>query len=329
MAYISGTAFSAADLITALTSFCTANGWTVSSGVLSKGSVHVRPALAGTTRYFVKLEIGDTAGFASPGQLGVGWHPYINLQQVWPVFYRIFDIDDGDGGFTVIMSVLEANQVDYEYLAFGFLANKVGTWAGGEWIYGTHGSSSDPAEGHTASPSGPGLNISNDSGGNATEVYQDHHGLMFTERTGGGGDSDSNYPNTILRCDLETVAPFVGTNIYPPDNPDNAMGMMRMTHMLIMRGKNLWNQESCLVPIHVFKYRASATMSRLGTVCGVRFMRLDNYENGDIIPLGSDRWMVLPCIKRNVANPGGTTPAYHGWGGDSGSIAYAIKYDGP
>ena len=100
MAYVSGNASSAADVLTALITACTANGWTNTSGVLSKGSVHVRPAIRGTTPQHIRLEFGTAAGFASPGTNADTVFPYLNFSNVFPVFYRIF-VNTGNGADTV------------------------------------------------------------------------------------------------------------------------------------------------------------------------------------------------------------------------------------
>ena len=48
-------------------------------------------------------------------------------------------VNRGNGADTVVLAVLEADAVQYKYLAFGNLENKVGTWNGGEFIAGTYG----------------------------------------------------------------------------------------------------------------------------------------------------------------------------------------------
>ena len=40
----------------------------------------------------------------------------------------------------------------------------------------------------------------------------------------------------------------------------------------------------------------------------MRYCRIDNYENGDIITLGEDRWMLLPIYKRDDAEKLGGIP---------------------
>ena len=66
MAYITGSAASFADLQTAIQNACTANGWTLSSGILSKNGCFFQ-LVAGTSDGYAQLQL-----FGGTSQTGSG-----------------------------------------------------------------------------------------------------------------------------------------------------------------------------------------------------------------------------------------------------------------
>ena len=233
---------------------------------------------------------------------------------------------------------MEANALEYKYLAFGNLENKVGSWNGGDWIAGTHssGTTSGAGNGNTTLVSGPGFNMRGNNGtgtdfaegGLHYDTFSGFHGMMFSEKSANPGfGGDFTTANTFLRCDMDG-----GTVVVPAQGLALTLGrmsMMRFARTPLIRGKTLWNGESTLIPMHVYLNRASETVSRLGSVGHMRLVRLDNFENGDIITLGQDRWMVLPVFKRDLTLVQGKIASFNSFDGHSGGAAYAIKYDGP
>lgn len=330
MAYTSGTATTAADLLNALTGFCVANGWTLTNGVLSKGTNHFLPTVSGAN---IKVEMGTAAGFTSPGVTGANYFPYISLNNVWPVFYRIFVVS-ANGADTVVLSVLEANNIEYKYLMFGNLENKVGTWTGGEWMHATYASQTN---GSMTRQSNAGIttdtNPSYETGGTNTMSFQQAHGALFA-MTDGQPNFGSNFTsgNSYIRCDIDGGT-FKRNATLGIGNNDltGCVDSFRFSRLQMIRQPNTWNGESCLIPVHIYLGRASSTCSRLGTIGHIRFMRMDNYEPGDIITLGLDRWMVLPMYRRDPTDVRGEKGVYNSTAitGSSGQLAYAIKYDGP
>jgi hypothetical protein len=328
MAYATGNAGSATDLVNAITVFCTANGWTLNSGVLSKGNNHFRPVVTGA---HIKCEMGDAAGFTSPGLTGNGF-PYISLNGVFPVFYRLF-ATTLNGADTVVLCVQEANGSEYKYMMFGNIENKVGAWTGGQWMHATYASQTN---GTTTRQSNAGVAIDptgDGTGGTNAESYQQAHGVLFA-MTDGQPNFGSNFTggNSFIRCDID-VGPIRAntTGAVGNNNMTGCVDAFRFARLQLRRQPNVWNGESCLVPAHLFLGRASSTCSRLGNIGHVRFMRMDNYEPGDIITLGLDRWMVLPMYRRDPLKPLGEKSAFNSTAinGSSGQLAYAIKYDGP
>lgn len=330
MAYATGIANSSLDLKNALIAFCTTNGWTESAGVLSKGDNHFLPAVTGN---HLKVDMGDAAGFVAPGITGANNYPYISVNNVWPVTYRLFAISE-DGADTVVLAMLEANGTEYKYMMFGNLQNKLGVWNGGQWMHATYASQSN---GSTSRQSNAGINIDisgGPEGGSNTEEYIQAHGPLFAF-TEGWPNFGSNYTagNSFIKCDIDggTYKRNQLGVISSAPSRNGCVDAFRFAKLLLYRGRNAWNGQSCLVPAHVILGRASTTFSRLGTIGHIRFMRMDNYEPGDIITLGLDRWMVLPMYKRDATTVYGAKGSFNNTAavGHSGQLAYAIKYDGP
>jgi hypothetical protein len=103
------------------------------------------------------------------------------------------------------------------------------------------------------------------------------------------------------------------------------------------RGLNTWNSQAILTPIHLDALGSSSLWQYLGYIEHIRFIRIDNYNLGDIITIGSDRWKVFPCVyKDTVARntpPYQTSypanPYYYIGLKSSGTLGFAIRYDGP
>ena len=93
---------------------------------------------------------------------------------------------------------------------------------------------------------------------------------------------------------------------------------------LISRAASAWSSETILIPISCFKVQASSKVSLICDLQDSRYIRLNNYEPGQIITLGNDRWVVYPFYKKNTATPDGGVGIDH-----SGTFGWAIRYDGP
>ncbi len=111
----------------------------------------------------------------------------------------------------------------------------------------------------------------------------------------------------------------------PSHNNQHAQGSVELTTYTvrsIFRSPNTWNSQALLVPIHIKIRMASTLDSYLGYVEHVRLVRVDNYEAGDIITLGSDQWKVFPAVEKNSANRNGDiSDTSH-----SGTLGFAIRY---
>jgi len=98
---------------------------------------------------------------------------------------------------------------------------------------------------------------------------------------------------------------------------------MPYTISLLFRSPNSWNNQANLVPMHIgFSSTASSGyIHYVGYIEHLRFIRIDNYELGDEIIIGSDHWMVFPWYQKNTSIRNGTWPTPN----HSGTIGFAVR----
>ena len=91
----------------------------------------------------------------------------------------------------------------------------------------------------------------------------------------------------------------------------------------IERSPSAWNGESPLLPIQAYVWRASAKCSLVVDMRHARYLRIDNYEPGQIITLGGDSWKVYPFYRKASSARNGGIGIDH-----TGTFGWAIRYDG-
>lgn len=88
-----------------------------------------------------------------------------------------------------------------------------------------------------------------------------------------------------------------------------------------------WSGEPVLLPLRCYKERPSFKLSVVADLENARIARLDFIQAEEIITIGADKWMVFPWYRREPAAPSGTLST--AGGNHSGTIGWAIKYEGP
>jgi hypothetical protein len=85
---------------------------------------------------------------------------------------------------------------------------------------------------------------------------------------------------------------------------------------------NTWNNQAILVPIHMQVFTSNSTpyVHYIGYIEHIRYIKINNYNIGDIITLGSDKWILFPVCLKDMVFPNGSTNR------NSGTIGYAIRY---
>lgn len=139
-------------------------------------------------------------------------------------------------------------------------------------------------------------------------------GIMLASTAG------DSHPSFLLHAEINGLISTDTTYVNGP--LANSIRLSANSIIKLFKGMNTWNGQTLLVPMEIeFKTVANLSML-LGHVEHLRFLRIDNYNSGDIITLGSDKWKVFPCVKKNVAARNGASTDH------SGTIGFAVRYDG-
>jgi hypothetical protein len=310
MAYQTGTANTATDLKGIIETFAQANGWTLSSGILSKGQCHVRLTAINTDQG-IKLEGANSADFLT----GVcpNWAQFYIASAQWPITYHLF----AHGTPDTLVCVLNYNVNSFQYLAFGDIA-KFGSWTGGNWFSATMGQASTllPALSihstiMTSSPYVEGTTRIDGSSYDAASggIFSFVYGVTVP---GGGG--------SFLHAEIDG-----GTWLRPNNGDTVRADSSAYSAVLIAQAPNAWNSQAILFPHAITVTRPSSRISVIGEIGHIRMLRIDNYNPGDIVTIGVDKWKVFPWLKKNSSDRGNSSNT----AGESGTIGWAIKYDGP
>lgn len=318
MAFYSGTASSYTDLLNALTAACTANGYTFTSGILNKGSVHVRPYVSTSTSLTqgpgLIIQGGTSASGGSlvnpsPCQSRIGSFgggASLVPEPTFPLDYNIFLFNNPDEVYLVIKYQLNR----FMWLAFG-----MSTIPGAAlWISGSLGlryytsiNAIDNA-----------INITATSGGNVSAYFMPvSSGFMWnTFRLA----SVPEIPPETIYLDLDSI----GWSATQTDTVAGHTTAVYSTYPLLSRSPSLWSSTAVLHPIHVTALRASKNRSLVADIRHARYVRIDNYEPEQIITLGAEKWKVFPFHKKNSSVRDGGNSIDH-----TGTFGWAIRYDGP
>jgi hypothetical protein len=309
MAYQTGTANNATDLKDIIETFAQASGWTLSSDILSKGQCHVRLTAINTDQG-IKLEGANSADFLT----GVcpNWAQVYIASAQWPIFYHLF----AHGSPDTFACVLNHNVNEFRYLAFGDIT-KFGSWTGGNWFSATMGQNSLTI---------PSMQIRSDID-NVTPMLtgQTTGSVSFAESSSGAILVYSNYGGVGTGGSF-IYAEIDGAGWARPRSSDTVrISVSEGAGRLIDRMPNAWNSQAALLPYLLTANRPSNKVSVIGEIGHLRHLRIDNYNPGDIITLGPDRWKVFPWIQKDSSKRNGDFWGYQ----KSGTMGWAIRYDGP
>lgn len=335
MAYITGTANSFADLLTALRSACTANGWTLAGDVLSKGGCYAE-VLVGTTidvRHTPNASLALRAGNGIDGanaltdavavgdavHLGVIADRAAFTDWDWPVTYHIHVLTAPD---EVYLLVNYGGGQYWQQLGWG-KSPAAGNAGSGNWCSATMGAAT--ATGDTVPNE---ITISPSGGSISPGSIQDITCLPFFW---GGGSNPDDYPilNSRIHGAINSVsgaamwsdrAIWLGVASATEGKVSAAASVVP----LLGYTPNVWNNETVLLPVQVLQERASAKVSLIGELQHSRYARNDYLVDGAVVTLGSDRWKVYPAYRKDAVNRDGGAGITH-----SGTMALAVRYDGP
>lgn len=309
MAYTTGTVASLTELRAALINACVAEGWTWDSGneVLHKAPLYVQLQVSGLNLSLLgrtSLTAGDAPRTVRMGRLlEIAGQPTFEI--AFPAVYHAFIFAD-EVYFVVNYSVDR-----YQWCAFG-KSTVQGLPGSGMWIAATTGWDTMRFQ-NAAAP----FSI-NSTGGTEGNINKTSGALFWTT------DSAFNAPgrNYFVHSDLDGHGWYT-ENASPTDA--SGPGIKALTPLIGLL-PNTWNSEAILLPARVHKVRPENRASLVADLAYARHTRIDNYEPGQIITIGSDQWKVFPWHRKNAASRnggGGTSGIDH-----TGTFGWAIRYEG-
>ena len=322
MAYYSGQASSYQELQSVLVNACTAQGWTWADGILSKGTVFIKPTVKTTTEQGHGLSIqggtgktGSTLTNPSNAQPRIGalcdGAPKVPAP-IFPLEYSIFVFD------TEVYFIIKYEIQRYMYLAFGGTGTNNPIWLAGS-----------VSSGYMVNPS---AQIKNDYGG----VFIDpagNRGTGYATPNQGVMSGFAWRVHWIYGITTQNFNYYINTSDYngwlPRQTDASALCDASVAvQPLISRQPSAWSSNAQLLPIQFSAPRASSKYSIFTELKHTRFLRIDNYEPEQVITLGNEKWKILPFHKKNLLVRDGSTSNV-GALDHTGTLGWAIRYDGP
>ena len=317
MAYVTGTASSFADLKTKIETACTDNGWTLSSGILSKSGVFFQ-LVSDTKNGYDQLRLhggtsqtGSTLNDQPPNGYGVKICSNVGHVIGFPVTYHISVFDAPDEVYCVI----NYNSDFYQQLSFG-KSDVPGIGGSGAWFTGARRSDLE-------------LNSSYGSVVMTYAVWPEvlatfslagvayyACGLFFDDAHTWGSSAGASYVHTGLDSTPWRSASGgyrgAGTNV----------------GSLLMQLPSLFNSANVLLPIKPVAVRSSGGVTTIANPKNARYLRIDNVSPGEVITYGAEKWKCYPFFKKDLSARNGGNKFPNG-AAHSGTFGYAIRYDGP
>lgn len=309
MAYLSVDVNSATDLKAAIESFAQTNGWTLSSGVLSKNGCYVSISVAAVNDLrIVGAKNGNFSGFDQ------SYTKRIHIS-TWPsrATVHLFGFSNPD----TIWMTMNYDVVKFHHMGFGNLI-KYGNWGGGQWNHGQHTMYAESIDTKCFAT----LGLSGRTGyraGACTGFFAD-----CVDSDGWDSGYIENTP-THLECDIR------GRIWEPPyaDNGNDKFWTFRFLTPIHYKNPNVFNSQTLLSPFQIWLRASDGFLQCLGHVDHIRWVKLTNYNPGDVITLGSDQWKLFPWCVHDVNWPDGHSVSYSEQWSSTGVLGCAVKYDGP
>ena len=318
MAYITGSAASFADLQTAIQNACTANGWTLSSGILSKNGCFFQ-LVAGTSDGYAQLQLfggtgqsGTTLTGQPPSNYGAKICSNNGNVIAFPINYEIHIFTNPDEVYCII----NYNSDFYQQLSFG-KSDVPGIGGTGAWFSGAK--RSDQTLTNTTYGNKVFMNISwpETVGVDAYEGYT--LGLFI-----GGSEDNGSYNASFVHTGLDATPWRTGYGGTSARTGFRSAG--KAVANLLQQLPNLYNSANVLLPIKPVALRSSGGVTIIANPKNARYLRIDNVVPGEIITFGADKWKVYPFYRKDATQRDGVNwvdGATH-----TGTFGYAIRYTG-
>ena len=286
MATFTGQVASFAALKVAIETTLTARGWTLASGILSKGVAFVQLTATATE---LRLQAGTgQAGGALTGACpqSVKLLSFTNAPIQWPAVYVLHAFDAPDE----IYCVLRYNVDRHQHLNWGVSAmpqiGGTGLWCSGSFRGDVVGTSATCR-----------VFIAANSGTDLGALPYDGLGLGFFFASTAG-----SYHSSFIHCGLEGAAGWRTANGGAPGELLGVSQKAGLLHAL----PSTFNQATVLLPIDVLLARQAQGQTIVATLAHARYCRLDHLDLSQPLLYGPERWWAYPLhavhpVQRNGA----------------------------
>lgn len=316
MAYQTGTVNSLADIQTVIRTFLTGNGWTWDAGTstIYKGTVFVqfvaptadKVLFRGTTALSAGLLTGNTVGMGRMVPVGTGNLP---VPLTFPADYWAF-LNDDEFYFVVRYDV-----VRFQFVTWGKSSVDVGAAGTGTYLSGTvtgadFSSSSERAAGIIITPSTGGTSITSSGSRSAAPFW------MTVQNVGIGKNLTTDYVHTNFGIPSWDLGVMTTSSAYTSVGNQYAGNLQSVI-------PNAWNGESPLLPIRAYKRLPESMVALVLDLQHARQCRVDNFNDAEIISIGSDQWQVFPFHRKNPAARNGSEG--YDFIDHTGTLGWAIR----
>lgn len=297
MAYYTGTAATLTALRTAVTDTLVSEGWTWDSGaeIIYNGTMFFRltvGTISTANHPYIAVQ-GRTAlsGGDIPPSDGAYMREFDGVLFTYPITYHIFTAAND-----VIVSC-EIGAGRWQHFGFG-QSQTPGITGTGNYYFAPYGYTTSAPVATTYSVSIPPF----------SETYVGNY--LAPEK------------NYFIHSGLNPTAPWELSY-----NAGSSMCGWGDCKNVLDTQPNQFNMESILIPIRAFYLYDSSKYGLIFEHPTMRYCRNDNYSDFEIVTLGADKWVIMPCYKKDITNRTQFTTS----SGDyrSGTYAIAVKYEGP
>ena len=320
--YYSGSMSSFSDLQTAIQTAATDNGWTLTSGILSKSGVYFK--LTNASNY-LRISAGTgQSGSTLTGDLlaqDVILVSPANAPISFPCNYEVHAFTSPEEIYTVI----GYNSTFWQNLTLG-ISDVLG-------IGGTGGLLSASQSWNTGV-----FNTSDGRERNGLSCAIAHSAFHYTGYGGNcqnvGGMFADDFQNSLANNASYVHTALESTAWHPIGGGDvvgNLRGALTFYTGLLLSLPSLFNNSTVLLPVKPIQNRSSGGKTIVANLKNARYCRNDNLTPGQVVTYGSDKWKVYPFYRKESAStrrngePYGASAVYD----HSGTFAFAIRYTGP
>lgn len=314
MAYENSTAADISDLMTKLSTFATANGWTLNESgsdrrFLSKNNVYVsfRWATTSPTAVAIYQATGYAAGPAPGSQAndsGNGYVPgtfndaNVKTSRYVPMTnssmtYWFFENDASPAYIHVVVTLDGTASNKFAHFGFGELT-KQGTWTGGEYAYGQYVPTSNQGNDIANTSEQFSCVLDGGLGASSPTTYRTFAATLRMENLPGQAAS--------TRWGVVYGGDTPGTDRSGSNVRYNIQGGFRAGPVAATFARFMTTSTTGLTamyPINLYYDRGLVSSVRqwypLGYMADVRGIDITNYSEGQELTVGADTWVVFPA----------------------------------